>query len=338
MISDYVLNKYISMCNLPSLVKQDYKWNFRCVICGDSKTKKNKRRGFILYDPTRFKTPVYSCRNCGVSISFSSFLYKYRQSLYNDYKREITEGDLFQNNTTKVEQIIQPVTKMDFDSYRLLRSLPKISENEMAQNYCKKRKLPEKFVNELYYIDNFIKYVHDNNLMKFESIPEKDERIIIPVYDKEKNLTFIQGRALYKTDLKYITISVTNSFKIWGMDRITYSKPVYCFEGVFDAVFIPNSLSTLGAQFNVKEVKQYANVYCPDFDIYTNTHVKDKCIEWVNAGGDIFIPPQGLHDIKDVNDMIMKGVEPSTILDLIQKNCYNSLSAITRLKMMGAWK
>lgn len=336
MVPSYLVEKYISLCSLPGLVKLENKWNFRCIVCGDSKTNKNKKRGYILYDQSRYKVPVYSCRNCGVTLSFNSFLYKHRQHLYKDYKRECLESGLFGpviKPEPSKEEIEIPVNE-NSNVHDIIVNLERAKNNAKALEYCMKRKLPESFISELLYTGNFIKHVTENKIMEFANIPDSDERIIIPVYDKDKNLTHIQGRALYPTELKYITITIKDQFKIWGMDRIKYSEKVFCFEGVFDACFIPNSVATLGAQFNAKNLRQYANVYCPDFDIYTNKHVRKKCLDWVQVGGDLFIPPEGING-KDVNELIQNGVEINKVVELIQNNVYNSISAIVRLKAMG---
>src|SRR4030066_164330 len=45
--------------------------NFKCPICGDSKTSQRKRRGWLLFKDDRVN---YFCHNCSISLSFSNLI------------------------------------------------------------------------------------------------------------------------------------------------------------------------------------------------------------------------------------------------------------------------
>ena len=51
----------------------------------------------------------------------------------------------------------------------------------------------------------------DNDVKSFDWLPEKDERVVIPFRDKNKNLTFIQGRAIGDSTFRYMTIELNPS-------------------------------------------------------------------------------------------------------------------------------
>lgn len=59
-------NLYNFLCSLPNVdVKHDYWVSTQCVLCGDSKKDPNKKRLYILCDPTRPEDPVvFNCFNC----------------------------------------------------------------------------------------------------------------------------------------------------------------------------------------------------------------------------------------------------------------------------------
>ena len=55
-------DKYILLLNLPKITKKDDKYNFRCVICGDSKKSSKKKRGWLLWNKD-YNTYIYHCFN-----------------------------------------------------------------------------------------------------------------------------------------------------------------------------------------------------------------------------------------------------------------------------------
>ena len=51
--------------------KDDYLFNFRCPICGDSSSKKNKARGYLY---KKKNDMFYKCHNCGAGKTFGGLL------------------------------------------------------------------------------------------------------------------------------------------------------------------------------------------------------------------------------------------------------------------------
>ena len=53
-----------------------------------------------------------------------------------------------------------------------------------------------------------------------KELKDNEKRLIIPFYDKEKNLVAFQGRALDDSKIRYITIKLEENLpKIFGIDR-----------------------------------------------------------------------------------------------------------------------
>ena len=94
----FVDQKYINLCT--SRVEKfkkvrDNLWNFRCPICGDSKKRKNKARGFVYRKKASF---FYKCHNCGVGLTFNNFLKNIDHGLHTEYLVEkYKEGELAGN-------------------------------------------------------------------------------------------------------------------------------------------------------------------------------------------------------------------------------------------------
>ena len=82
----------------------------------------------------------------------------------------------------------------------------------------------------------------------FDTITRDESRIVIPMYDGDKNLIGFQGRALGKSFTKYITVMLDEEApKVYGLDTIDKTSPVYITEGPFDSTFIRNSIAMCGS-------------------------------------------------------------------------------------------
>lgn len=74
-----------------------------------------------------------------------------------------------------------------------------------------------------------------------------ENRIIIPSYDIDKNLNYFIARSyLSKTKMKYKNPEVDKESLIWNEHLINWDEPIYIVEGVFDSIFLNNSIPMLG--------------------------------------------------------------------------------------------
>lgn len=72
-------------------------------------------------------------------------------------------------------------------------------------------------------------------------------RIIIPSYDENKYVNYFIARSyLSRTKMKYKNPDVQKETIIWNEHLIDWKKRVYLVEGVFDSIFLPNSIPMLG--------------------------------------------------------------------------------------------
>ena len=65
--------------------KDDYLFNFRCPICGDSSTKKNKARGYIY---KKKNDMFFKCHNCDAGKTFGGLLKETDPMLHKQYIME----------------------------------------------------------------------------------------------------------------------------------------------------------------------------------------------------------------------------------------------------------
>lgn len=72
-------------------------------------------------------------------------------------------------------------------------------------------------------------------------------RIIVPSYDEYGDLNYFVGRSfLNDVKFKYKNPIVDKEKLIWNEPNIIWEEPVYIVEGVFDSIFVPNSIPMLG--------------------------------------------------------------------------------------------
>jgi predicted RNA-binding Zn-ribbon protein involved in translation (DUF1610 family) len=319
---DFVDVKYI---NLISSRFQKFKkvksnlYNFRCPICGDSQKNKNKARGYLyqVKNNTNFK-----CHNCGVNISFNSFLKQLDSVVYKQYTLEkFKEG-----HTGKNFSVEAPKFHFEAPKFKPKLDLPKASENPDAKSYLERRKLnPDKF----YYADKFKSWT--NSLKDVFDDTSKDEpRIIIPLF-YQNTLVGFQGRALGSSNIKYITIMLNDDApKIYGLDEIEKNKTVYITEGPFDSTFIPNSVALCGADGDVSKWGINDCVWIYDNEP-RNAEIHSRISRAIDRGQKVVIWPSVITE-KDINDMILSGLN---ILSVIKLNTYSGLEA--KLKFT-TWK
>jgi len=321
---DFIDTKYIGMLSLKlekfKKVKSDL-FNFRCPICGDSKKNKNRARGYLykVKNNTNFK-----CHNCGINISFNNFLKKvdnelHKQYIFDKFKQGST-GKNFVTEEPKFE------FKKPIFSNTVKINLPKASENLEAKTYLESRKVnPDKF----YYTTKFKTWV--NSLKKtFDNTNYDEARIVIPiVYDNK--LVGLQGRSLGSSEVKYITIMLDEEApKIYGLDKIDRTKPIYVTEGPFDSTFIPNAIALCGADGDLDKWGIDSPTWIYDNEP-RNKEITERIAKTIQRGDKVVIWPSNI-DEKDINDMILSG---HNVISLIESNTYSGLKA--KLKFTN-WK
>jgi len=330
------------MCGLSNMDDNAHdRLNFRCPLCGDSHKSEKKKRGWIIFDKD-YSDGKYKCFNCNVGMSFTNFIKVHYPHLFDGFRKDILESAFTNVNFLKDDYVKKPKPKPSAISFTktppLLKLLSTVKENFNAYSYLQKRKIPESFINELYYCNNYVDFLEENNLYKSTFMPKEDRCIIIPLFQNGQ-LVFIQGRSIEDDPfLRYRTITVKEGFqKIWGLDRFDRFKTGYIFEGVLDACFIKNSLSNCGGSFSPSEILSISKniVYCPDGDIWDNPDVQKASQKYINAGGKVFIMPRIDYKVgKDINKLIENDYTMERVQKMIEDNVYEGASATARLKIM----
>ena len=287
-------------------------YNFRCPICGDSQKHKNKARGYFYQVKvnTNFK-----CHNCGASLSFNNFLKQIDPTLHKQYTME-----KFKNGHTGKNFVVdEPKLEFKKPIFKKTIDLPKASEVSVAKEYLEKRKIdPTKF----YFAKKFKQWTNTQK-QTFDTIGRDESRIIIPMYDTERNLIGFQGRSLGPNSVKYITVMINDDApKIYGLDQIRRDAPVFVTEGPFDSTFIRNSIAMCGADGDVRKWGISDPIWVYDNEP-RNTEIVRRISDTINRGEQVIIWPSGMEE-KDINDMILSGHD---VMSILKNNIYSNLEA-----------
>tara|TARA_B000000557_G_scaffold19307_1_gene14595 strand:- start:311 stop:1141 length:831 start_codon:yes stop_codon:yes gene_type:complete len=273
---------------------------------------------YVVKNNTNFK-----CHNCGASLSLNNFIKKLDTTLHKQYTLEkFKEGHTGRNFVSEepVFEFKKPVFKKKLD-------LPKASENDVARKYLEDRKLnPEKF----YYTNKFKEWTNTKK-QTFDSTYRDEQRIIIPMYDKGKNLIGFQGRSLTPNSVKYITVMLEDEApKIYGLETINEKLPIYVVEGPFDSTFIDNSVALCGSDGDLGYLEGSDIILVYDNEP-RNREIVGRIERCIDRNQKVVIWPNGIIE-KDINDMIIAGHD---VMSMIKSNTYSGLEAKVKFNI---WK
>jgi transcription elongation factor Elf1 len=331
-MSIYIDKKYVSL--LAPRLKQfkqrgEFLWNFRCPVCGDSHKNSVKARGYIYKRKLNFG---FMCHNCGASMSLREFLKDIDPMLYREYQMEKFREDNPKEKELTAEDF---KTKPVFDTYtKDVESAGAVRIKVFPPDFFARKYLEERQIDliDLYYTSDFGDFVR-RLVPHYEKKLYKEERIIIPFYDKDGNLLGVQGRAVGKSDLKYITIKMDESLpKIYGWNKVDGSKTITVVEGPLDSRFLFNAIATMDAAlYHAPSIVgldlDYVFVYdneCRNKQIVSNMR------KTIDRGYKVCVWPNTIKE-KDINDMVLAGMAPAVIQHLIDRNTYSGLEATMKL-------
>lgn len=336
-MSLFLDQKYISLISnrLPLFKKKDdYLYNCRCIICGDSSKNKRKTRGYFF----KYKSELrYKCHNCDASLSFGNFLKNLDPTLYSQYTLEkYSEGNSVRLTPAVPELVFkEPVFKSSSERLldKLLDRIDTLPKDNEGVQFCIKRNIPEDKYDKIYFIDNVRNIVQLNDTYK-EAIKTEEPRLVLPFYDSNGQLSGVTCRALRGETLRYITIKIRDSVPLlFGINDINKEKPVYVVEGPIDSLFLDNCIAAAGTSFGkINTLGIPVDKLVIVIDNQPRNKEVCKVIEKnIDQGYNVVIWPQTIEE-KDINEMVTVGRDVKSI---IKKNTFQGLAA--KAKFM-AWK
>lgn len=325
----------------------DNTYRFRCPFCGDSKKSQTKTRGhFYMYEGNwRFK-----CHNCHHPSDICGVIEKVSPALVRQYKFDkfkASNGNTARTQTQKKKHTIDSTLFKKKEQYLnsplgKLKKISQLSSDHVAKQYITQRQIPNDRHYELFYTNRFRELVNEFIPDKFDKPELKDRRIVIPFLDANSKLVALQGRTLDNHPAKYITISLDdNAVRYYGMNRVDFRKRVYVLEGPFDSMFIDNAIAqaTLPNDNRLSEVYPRTEFVFLFDNQYRNRDVKKAMRKIIAANHSIVLLPNAKYD-KDINEMILTGMNQSDIMNLLGRYTFRGLEAQTNFNFWenGIWQ
>lgn len=312
--------------------KKQYLWNFSCPYCGDMSKGKKKKRGFFYQHKNALN---YKCHHCGVSISLGTFLEQQFPDIYKEYVLERYKESTSINTPHASEKEVKKqynFCKVDNDGIKVdpilygLRSCVGLKERNSVNLWLNKRHIPECKRHLLYYTTKFKKYINTIKPGEFQSEDSDHTRIVIPYKDETGKVVALAGRALKNEKPKYYMIKIDeDAERIFGLERVDVTKPIFVVEGAIDALFLPNCIAISGASYNTPFLEQYKEkiIIVPDKEP-RNREVVRLLESAIKSGFKVSLLPEVPNE-KDINDMVVAGKTRKDILQLIQQHITSGL-------------
>lgn len=326
---DYIDLKYI---RLVSVYLSGFKeisstlWRCRCPICGDSKKSQSKTRGYLF---VKEGNVFFMCHNCG----WSGGLYK----LMKEVAPSLCRGYIFDRFGEKKIKTEVPTAKSTELVRRLIKDelfaeckrISDLDPSHPSRAYLEGRMIPEERFFELYHIDNVVDFAESLDRYKGRNFP-KSRAILIPFYDEEKSIMYVSARLL-DGDLRYITFEVQGGKKIYGLDKVDWTKLVYVCEGPFDAMFVDNCIAVAGGSLlqEVKYLRERAKkgfVMIFDRDYTTNNEIYNNLEKAIGSGVPVILY-DAKFKAKDLNAAVEAGMPRENLMAYLESRTFNGMSA-----------
>ena len=325
---DYVEDKYIRFLNTRLDKFKNVKsglYNFRCPYCGDSQKHRNKARGYFFLKKSEY---IFKCHNCGMGRSLGNFLKDHAPDLHDQFILEKYRAGA----TGKGRHTPNPKYKSAKPNFISkvadLKSIADLNRKHAAREYLEKRQIPQEKLSSLYYTDRFKTWINSKKPGTFKSLQNDRPRIIIPLIDRDGKWFGVQGRSLLpKSTMRYITILFdADKQKVFGLNNVNESEPVYVVEGPFDSLFLDNSIAMAGSDIDCRTFGWSDYIWVYDNEP-RNRQIVERLTKSIDRGEKVVIWPQQVTE-KDINDMILVGNDPQTI---IKTNTYQGIQAKIKL-------
>lgn len=299
----------------------------RCPICGDSKKNPLKKRAYYFQQKDKI---FMKCHNCGISKSISGLLSDLDPILKKEYDLEVfTEKNpkVVTAEVTKKEETVS-----DDNPLKKIKKISQLHPDHPAKKYVVSRKIPYNQHYRLYYTDNFFSWTNSIIPDKFSSTKKDESRLIIPFFDRNKKMFGYQGRSLNpNAKVRYYTIMFGENDKVFGLDQVNFDDHVYVVEGPIDSLFLPNCLAMAGADLNTEMLDKNKTTIIFDNEP-RNQEILKRMRKYIDSGYTVCIWPSSVKQ-KDINDMILSGMNINNLLDIINENSYKELNAQLRFAM-----
>ena len=114
--------------------------------------------------------------------------------------------------------------------------------------------------------------------------------------------------------------------KIYGLDKINETKPIYIIEGPFDSTFVENSVAMCGSDIDIRTFGWSNYIWVYDNEP-RNREIVQRISKSLDRGDKVIIWPNEIKQ-KDINDMILAG---HNVMSVLECNTYSDLEGTLKL-------
>ena len=181
----------------------------------------------------------------------------------------------------------------------------------------------------MFFATKFYKWVNTIIPNKFPSLVGDHPRLVIPFFDENNELFCFQGRSFGNEQPKYITFKLDpDRNKIYGLNRVDKSKPIYVVEGPIDSLFLDNCLAVAGSSNFAKDIPKENTTIVFDNE-RRNKEILIQIEQIIDKGYNVVLWPDDVKE-KDINDMILSGKTKEEVQTIIKNNTYQGNMAKIR--------
>lgn len=314
-----ILSQYLRQAALgiKGVISKHEEYQFKCNICGDSKTNSLKKRGALrLYKGPGIQYWTYKCFNDGCKASGkawkgSDWLKYTAPHLYDQYESDLL-SDCTSDNSKEIKLLEEKLKienrrlkkeKKDKEEVALEYFIPITDNNrlcEIAIKLCKDRHIPEEIWKDF-----------------FVALPGKGSiyanRMIIPFYNNEGEIYYWQARSLLKDqEPKYLNRLTEKDEAVYNIYNIDPNKPVFVTEGPIDSMFLDNAVATLGVSIS-KDMQNILDKFKEVIYVFDGDEAGFKSAKkYIELGKTVFLWKEFIKDLNlpsrnkwDINDVII---------------------------------
>ena len=335
----YIDIKYVSLISssLSLFKKKDtYLWNFRCPICGDSKTNQYKSRGYIYKMSQQL---LFQCKNCSESTTFGRFLEQVNPLLHQEYRMELYKEKYPERVKKKaLDEAPEPSFSVGMDRLTKPKEKPpeslldmlfdridQLPDDHEGVAYCLNRKIPRSVFKKIYYLPHICDIVQLSEKYR-KKVTGREPRLIFPFYNLHGKLSAVSCRAISDHPLRYVTVKIREEDDlIFGVSDLDVSKTVYVTEGPIDSLFLPNAIAVGStAMSKIESLQLPKDKIVIIFDNQPrNREICSIINKTIDRGYQVVIWNEKIQE-KDINDMSISGID---FMKEITSSTYSGLAA-----------
>lgn len=214
-------------CYAGKIKKTSTTWQFRCPICGDSKTNTSKMRGMYY-----IKTNSFHCFNENCNATGLFLLTYFTCKPFTEIKKDFINWARKHLNKP-IQQIIQPVQpKKEKEEFNIPSNW--ILDTDEVKNFINNRQL------------NKAPFLPKNFKLYYDTLAK---RIIIPWTRLGNEIKCYQSRAIYSYQQPKYLFSKGGAKDVFNIDKIDSNFPyIFLLEGALDAIYVKNGIAIGGTK------------------------------------------------------------------------------------------